>query len=290
VAKAAKVLADEFAFGFWRSLVNAPPLSTFLLGCLNFLSQQQLTNLPETLGEQVNLLFTYLRQHRCLLVLDNLESILEAGQVGHYRSGYEDYDQFLARIAQSEHQSCLLFTSRERPQGLQRLAEDTGQVGVLPLHGLGDTAGQALLKTRGLADEAALVTTVVQRYSGNPLALKLVPRTIQELFDGDIATFLNEDAPIFDDIRTVLDQQFKRLTALEREILVWLAIEREAVSLAELAQNLVQPPARRDLLEGLRPATPLAARKNRHRLCPAKRRHRIRHRLSGRSSLPRTRS
>jgi hypothetical protein len=35
--------------------------------------------------EQFGLLFDLLRQHRCLLVFDNLESILEAGRAGHYR-------------------------------------------------------------------------------------------------------------------------------------------------------------------------------------------------------------
>src|SRR5690606_12493441 len=42
------------------------------------------------------------------------------------------------------------------------------------------------------------------------------------------------------------------LSSLEREILVWLAIEREGVSLHDLTQNLVRPPAAGDLLEGLR--------------------------------------
>jgi hypothetical protein len=97
-----------------------------------------------------------------------------------------------------------------------------------------------------------LLATVVQRYSGNPLALKLVARTIQEIFDGDLAAFLSDEAPMFDDIRTVLGQQFQRLSPLERDIVIWLAIERENTSLHDLAENLLVSPSRRDLLEGLR--------------------------------------
>jgi hypothetical protein len=41
----------------------------------------------------------------------------------------------------------------------------------------------------------------------------------------------------------VLDQQFVRLSALEREILIWLAIEREAVTFQTLRADLLQPPA-----------------------------------------------
>jgi WD40 repeat protein/DNA-binding SARP family transcriptional activator len=247
VAKAAKLLADDFEIVFWRSLVNAPPLASLLQECLRFLGQQQPT--PDG---QLDQLLVFLRQHRCLLVLDNLESILEGGQAGRFRPGYEGYGRLVSRLAQEDHQSSLLLTSRERPQGTLRLAEDTGQVCSLALNGLDEVAGRALLKTRGLADKADLVETLVGRYSGNPLALKLVARTIQDLFDGDLAAFLEDEAPIFDDVRTVLEEQFGRLSPLEREILLWLAIEREGVSLNTLDQNLVQAPTRRDLLEALR--------------------------------------
>ena len=71
---------------------------------------------------------------------------------------------------------------------------------------------------------------LVNRYSGNPLALKLVARTISDFYGGDAALFLSEDTLIFDDIRDVLDKQFQRLSSLEREVLVCLAIMRESAS------------------------------------------------------------
>jgi WD40 repeat protein/DNA-binding SARP family transcriptional activator len=257
VTKAARACADQFDFVFWRSLLNAPPLAELLRPCLQFLSRQQLVQAPDTLPEQLTLLLAYLTQQRCLLVLDNVESILESEQAGHYRPGYEGYGQLIEQIAQHKHQSCLVLTSRERPRGIGRLEEDLPVVRTLPLDGLSAEASQALLKTRGLTADEAQVTSLVQRYSGNPLALKLVARTIHELFDGDMAAFLGDETLmveglIFDDIRMVLNQQFARLSSVEREILVWLAIEREALSLPVLVQNLVQPPMQRALLEALR--------------------------------------
>ncbi len=252
VTRSARMLAGQFDFVFWRSLLNAPPLSDLLRESVQLFARQQLTKWPESLREQFQLFFDYVRHYRCLLVLDNIETILEGGHAGQYRADYEAYGQLIERMAQSAHQSCLVITSRERPQGVLRLEEDTGQVRALLLGGLEAIAGQALLKTRGLADDADLFAAVVQRYSGNPLALKLVARTIQDLFEGDIAAFLGEEALIFDDIRAVLDQQFVRLAALEREILIWLAIERESVPLHVLAQDLVRVPLRRDLLEAVR--------------------------------------
>jgi WD40 repeat protein/DNA-binding SARP family transcriptional activator len=251
-ARVAKTVADQFDFVFWRSLLNAPPPEEILRQALLFLSHQQLTQLPEGIGERINLLFEQLRQHRCLLVLDNLESVLEAGPAGQYRPGYEGYGQFIERMAQGEHGSCLVLTSRERPRGVEHLEEDFTWIGSLALDGLAPAAGQALLKVRGVANRDELVAAVIGRYSGNPLALKLVARTIEELFDGDLAAFLSDEAPIFDDIRLVLDQQFARLTPLEREILIWLAIEREGVTLQQLTQNMVVEPSRRQQVEAVR--------------------------------------
>jgi hypothetical protein len=144
-----------------------------------------------------------------------------------------------------------VLTSRERPRVVEQIEDDLPVVRVLALEGLAVNAGQSLLQARGLGAEADLTATVVRRYSGNPLALKLVARTIEELFDRDIAAFLSDESLIFDDIRTVLDQQFARLSPLEREILVWMAIEREAITVPVLAQNLVQAPSRRALVEAL---------------------------------------
>lgn len=247
----ARTVSDEFEFVFWRSLLNAPPLTAILRECLRFLSHQQLPSLPESSYEQINLLFDYLRAYRCLLVLDNLESILDAGISIQFRPDYEDYLYLIKRMGQSTHQSRLMLTSRERPQGMEILAEN-GWVKFLQLGGLESAAGQNLLEARGVMGNAQAEATLVQRYSGNPLALKLVARTIQEFFDGDIDAFLDDELPIFDDIRTVLKEQFARLTPLERELLIWMAIEREPVTWTKLAENLVNVPSRRESLEALR--------------------------------------
>ena len=170
---------------------------------------------PNTVDGQLALLLDCLRQRRCLLVLDNLESILQADGSGEMRPDYAGYAQLLQWVVEQQHQSCLMLTSRERPHGLARWERDTPLVRSLALEGLDSRAGAAMLNARGLTSQQADASALVTHYSGNPLALKLVAQTVQELFAGDIGAFLAVDAPIFDDIRTVLDQQFARLTPLE---------------------------------------------------------------------------
>jgi WD40 repeat protein/DNA-binding SARP family transcriptional activator len=257
-AKLARKLADQFEAVIWRSLLNAPPLAEILQIWLPFLSRQQVSQLPDSLDERLGMLFDYLRQRRCLLILDNLESIMQAGdRAGRFRPGYEDYSQLIRWMGESSHQSCLLLTSRERPKKLARLERVAAREGNRPvrsfqLAGLAPEAGRAILQGEGLAGSAESMAVLIEHYSGNPLALLLVLDTIQDVFGGDIAAFLSQETPIFDDIQDVLDQQFARLSELEREIMFWLAIEREAISVQALAGDLVRPGPWGALLAALR--------------------------------------
>ena len=77
-AKLADQIYKQFDYVIWLSLREAPPLDEILVRLIQFLSDQQETeiNLPIRLGERIIRLLHYLREYRCLLVLDNLESIL----------------------------------------------------------------------------------------------------------------------------------------------------------------------------------------------------------------------
>ncbi len=239
-AKLAEQIKDEFAYVYWRSLQNAPPLESILKNCIQFLSNQQRIDLPEDVDGQITLLIQYLRDHRCLLVLDNMETVLQAGnRAGQYQEGYEGYGRLIQRTGEGKHQSCLLLTSREKPKELIHLEGKTGPVRSLSLPGLGRLEGQELLKDKGLFGSDGAWADLIHLYSGNPLDLKLASEPIQELFGGDIAGFLKRGKAVFGDIRDPLDLQFSRLSEQEREIMYWLAIEREAVSLDDLREDMV---------------------------------------------------
>ncbi len=254
-AAVTKAVAPSYTVVIWRSLLNAPPLAELLQGWLQTLARYQLTALPASLDEQLRLLFDYLRQEPCLLILDNCESIFTSaeamGRAGVTRTGYEGYDQLLQRLATSEHQSCLLLTSREQPYALNRLGRQAHLVQVLRLGGLDAQAGQALLQSNGLVTSAAEAAMLVDNYSGNPLALQIAAATIADFFGGDVAAFQQEEGALFDGIRLVLDQQFARLTPLERDILIWLAVERQEATPATVRANFVRPVPSNKFIEAL---------------------------------------
>jgi hypothetical protein len=102
-----------------------------------FLSQQQETNLPQTVSGKVSRLVDYLRASRCLLVLDNFDTVLASGtRVGSYRQDYEGYGELLHQIGERPHPSCLILTSREKPAEVATLQGEILPVRALQLKGL----------------------------------------------------------------------------------------------------------------------------------------------------------
>ena len=250
--KLAEQLQDEFDYLIWRSLRHAPSLPELLADLILFLSNQQEAKLPESVDGQISCLMNYLRQHRCLLVLDNVESILQSGErTGRYRQGYEAYRQLLERVSDERHQSCLVLTSREKPAEVSIREGDTLPVRSLQLSGLVPSEGQKILNEKGLIESDADCRSLIEHYSGNPLALKIAAATIRSLFNGNVETFLTQGTVVFGDISELLDQQLNRLSDLEQQVMYWLTISRESVTLEELQVDIVPKASQRELLEAL---------------------------------------
>lgn len=250
-ALAARSLANQFVGVYWRSLINGPPLKLLLSDYLSFISQDS-SQLSEDVTEQLALIRHYLQNGRHLLVLDNMETILDSDRVGQFRAGYEDYEHLLHLFANGKHENCLLITSREAPAVLNPLALQSDKVQSLQLSGLTEQAGENIFEAVQIMGDKATTDALVRLYSGNPLALKLSAQTIQEFYFGDAAAFLAEEGFIFDDIRDVLDQQFRRLSALEQEIMLWLAITREETTPQQLQKLLLNPGRQIMLIEAMR--------------------------------------
>ncbi|MCW5316100.1 NACHT domain-containing protein [Nostoc sp. KVJ3] len=254
VIKLTERIKDNFEYIIWRSLREAPPIKNILASLIQFLSDEQETevSLPESVGERISRLIDYLRQHRCLLILDNIESILQSGsRAGLYREGYQGYGDLLKRVGEVTHQSCLLLTGREKPQEVASLEGETLCVRSFLLGGLQASEGQEILKVKGVSASESESSKLVERYAGNALALKVVATTIQDVFCGDISEFLQQETTVFGDIHELLEQQFLRLSKLEKDAMYWLAINREPVSLSEIRDDIVSPIPPQKVLESL---------------------------------------
>src|SRR5438105_6252033 len=235
VVQAMRALASHFDVVLFRSLRDAPPPEALLSSCLAVLSPEAQDVLHESLERRLSRLLAELRSLRVLLVLDNLEALLEAGEaLGRLRPGYEGYGQLLEQVGHTGHQSCLLLTSREHPAALRALEGRRALVRSLRLSGLSASACAQLLGEHELVGSPEEYARLAALYAGNPLALSIVAETIADLFGGAISPFLAAGTILFGSITHLLQEQWERLSALEQMVLSWLAILREPVTLEEL--------------------------------------------------------
>jgi hypothetical protein len=222
-------LESQFEYVIWRSLRQAIEPKDLLDEILPILVG------AEVQESSIDLLMQQLRQKRCLLVFDNVESILQSGdRNGCYLAGYEGYGEMFQRVSDESHQSCLVITSREKPHGVAMREGTHLPVRSLQLSGLIAADAHHILIDKGLESAAIDRENLIDYVVGNPLALKLVATTVQKLFGGDIQAFLASGTGVFSNLQDLLAQQFDRFSPLQQQVMYWLAINREGVTPARL--------------------------------------------------------
>ena len=240
--KIAEQLQSEFDYVIWRSLRHAPTFKDKITDCFKILSQQQVTTLPDNSHEQITCLIEYFRKSRCLLILDNFDTLLEYGQgTGTYLENYEAYGELLWRVGETNHQSSVLITSREKPAEIVAIEGDGLAVRTLALSGLELDTAKTILALKGLLISDVEAKQLVDCYRGNPLALKIAATSIRDLYSGNVNQFLASGITLFSGISNLLSKQLQRLSDLQNQVIYWLAIHRESISLTELHRTF--PPS-----------------------------------------------
>ncbi len=166
-----------------------------------------------------------LKQKRCLLILDNLD--LEDQEHS------QNYHHLLEQIAKTEHKSCTIVTCRTLPEGY-RTWEPRPKIMALP--GLAEPESIKLLENGGLPSGAKVeqVQALIQKYGGNPWGLKLAMQDIDDLYDGDLAAYLEHKSILVKGFRDEIEGILKRLSLLELEVLYWLALQKEPLHLNDI--------------------------------------------------------
>ncbi|MEG4145039.1 NB-ARC domain-containing protein [Microcoleus sp. Pol12B5] len=226
-------IQTQFDRIIWLSLRTSPPLETTLKTLIQFLSNQPEINIPAHTDVQLSILIEYLRDNRCLIILDDVQQILRSGQLaGNYKPGYENYGTLFKLIGEIPHNSCLILNSWEPPSDILTFTDDNSAVRLLQLTGLGE-AGTEILRQKGLLDEEYW-SELINLYQGNPLWLKLAAQTINNLFGGRVSQYLSYQ-PVFlsDELTPILQQHYQRLSEIEKQALGLICTEIEPVSFTQ---------------------------------------------------------
>jgi tetratricopeptide (TPR) repeat protein len=202
-------------------------------------------DLPQRLLRQLQI-------ERCLLAIDNLESVLS--QDGVWQSGYEEFvDQFQSLGSES----VLLLAGREYPPkyfGWRRSRWLSVDTGLEPVEG---AALLAALEAEGTEAERIVLSTQVQ---GNPLALSLLAGWLREEYrpGNRSVQHLNQQPDLFQvegkhrgekqiSVERVFDWSFHRLTSDLQQLLTQVSVLRGAFNQEAVAALVQQPVGDREL-------------------------------------------
>jgi hypothetical protein len=238
VQQLASDIQEEFDFVFWHSLCYAPTLkqlrSHIIHSMINGNNQQD---------DSLAKLLDYFRQQKCLIILDDLQNIFQNQQLaGHYLSGYQDYSQFFQTFSQVSHQSCLILMSWEKPPDIASLKEQNNSYAYcLPIKAIDTEIAEQILSDYHLRSPE-LWEKLTNNYHGNPGWLKIIASTIQELFAGDVETFLADNQLFLDlDLQILLNQSLNRLSNIEKSVISQLVSIGEQQNIADLIKDVPIP-------------------------------------------------
>jgi hypothetical protein len=262
-ALARQLLEDikgEFEEIVWQSLGCQRAVVEFI--DRNLIASLNIEALPEPpldLEARLSLLLEHFREHRCLIILDDVDRLFSSGELaGNYTEEFREYRELFRRIWETNHQSCVLLLSREEPSEMAVMLGKNSSIHSLLLGGLGE-GGREIFRSKGLSDENRW-DYAIEYLGGNPAYLESVSIAIQKLFGGKVSEFCKyEELFLTEDIKSLLTHQFYRLSAAEQEVIRLLASETIPVAISKIIESLSISPsdvgnvivslARRDLIE-----------------------------------------
>ncbi|MEP6488727.1 ATP-binding protein [Microcoleus vaginatus GB2-A3] len=260
-----------FTCAAWQSLQSAtgkaPPFDRTIDSLLFTLSNGDITaavNAQNDYFKKTENLLKILREKPCLLVFDRADTLLKTGDAkaaGYFAEDSAEYAWLFKQLLETEHQSKIIFTSRES------LAELPSTVTrEIQLNGLDRDAAVALLQSFNLTANPEELAEMCDRYSGHPKALQLVAALIRDdtEFQGNVGIFLHQrDWLLIRDIERAIDEMIARLGDGEQTCLSRISVYQTSeyplsfagisaqmpeVSNYELKENIIQALKRRQLL------------------------------------------
>ena len=229
----AKRLENEFDYVLWRTLSNVSLPEMIIQDALKLFTKKKHRT---TISQQIAELLQYFRNHRCLIILDQVENILATGNsLEVYQNGYQIYGELFRQIAQTQHQTCLLLIGNEKPKNIAIWESSSTLIQSLQIQGSTKVCYQ-ILKDKGAIKSPAW-DELIEAYHAHPLAIKIVASMIKELFAGDVSEFLRQNTLFLGDLEFILHQQYNRLGDLEQYVLNIIAQMEKPLSLQELSEQ-----------------------------------------------------
>ncbi len=234
-----KDIADKFESIIWETISNDISIDDFLTNLIMSIENTSLVDLPQHQDKKISYLINLLRSLNCLLILDCFESIFcEGNLAGLYQKNHQGYGKLIQCLAQENHNSYCILISKDKPQELALLEAENPSIRSLYLEGLTTKDGVKILTYDDLIGSQEHKEQLVNFCANNPLTIKVAALTVKNTFNCKIIDFLATKTIIFGDIRRLLDQDFKRLSFIEEQIITTIIINTVIKELRGLGREI----------------------------------------------------
>jgi WD40 repeat protein/DNA-binding Xre family transcriptional regulator len=231
-------IKNSFDYVIIRSLGKYESIDELLNDWLSFLYDEEDVEELE-IKEKINKLIVKLESSRCLLILTNIEGKLDKESLVFEESNYELLSK---NIAEKQKKSCLVVTSSIEPKKTEKVLRENKFARRLKIEPLPVEAIKNIFNSIGSFEGTEENwKELTDTYKGNPFILVNVAHNISHSFGGNINNFINFKDFVFNGIEDFIKEQLESLSDTERNVMYWLAIYHNPISLFEL----------KDIMEGL---------------------------------------
>jgi len=226
----------DFEYILWYNLDNYSTFTEFKAELFQLFEQQTEYESTAKNGNRLKLI-KYLQNHRCLIIIDNLHHLFCWGELaGQYQPQHQEFCSLFKKIQELTHQSCFLLIGWEQPRELAEIRRSNLGYKTITIRGLETTAIAEFFRDQELGEDEKLIN-IIHQYQGNPLWLNIIVNSILDL--EDVIQKIIENNTIFlpQSLKDNLQQQFNRLSVLEKQVIFELFQDEKPVNLAQLLQK-----------------------------------------------------
>lgn len=189
-----------------------------------------------------DLLLQFLQQNRCLIVLDEVDSMIGLESPPDIR---EEYQIFFRRMVEEQHQSCLWLTAKNFVEELSMYQQMRLPIKIMHLGSLPLEDAQQFIESHGITFDADW-EKMTHACMGNPLLMQAVLKKVLKAQEGKASLISEKTSLALDEFEYVLKRLFEKATDVETlEILVLCKIailqgEYESVALQTVIHEILK--------------------------------------------------
>lgn len=227
---------SQFEHYIWLPIHYKPSLNELLDSLMEHLGAEKGEEYQQN---RSSAFIQHLQRHRCLIVLDEVDLMVQIGQETN------EYEVFFRRLIEEQHRSCVWLTASSFPEGLSNYKNMGFPFESLHLGPLNPNEVQTLVESHGITFDADW-EKMVRTCMGNPLLLHSVLRKVSKVLGGQADLVNQKTSLALNEFEYLLNKLFANATDIkDLEIIVLCKIAsfdktQSGISLLALTQNIIE--------------------------------------------------